>query len=417
MASKEIRHASENSVATLELAGTPDDVLDRIESSDNGQCTVALSSGARDGLESDGGDRSAVGDGATRGDEAATGCTLPRSKAASPGRRAPGFPEIKKAEVRYSVRVGGARTAQHLDDLSGMYFSLPELRQDFARSLLNAGLLPADIATDDENFFIGFIRPGHGSKGQKVSVACDEDLTQMYEVCRSRRNDILLWYCLSREAASAYDTYDVYIPHTGKQRRHVSPPSSGGSEKRRRPPPKSSGGGSPGTGPFAGHPMPYPSHLVHATGSGLRPLTSPTAATGMVGGQTGTASRAAVALSLHGLTSAAPYEKEHVHTAGSPNLLSPHSRELPPRHIPFSMFSGAYALPVCSTSGDGTAESPSGTPDITPRSIHILKERVEVRRLLISQLKEWNDLHQADVIDGDIFHNHKTKILADLDRL
>ncbi len=71
--------------------------------------------------------------------------------------------------------------------------SLQEL-QDFIGGSLPSSISPPDFDVVE----MGYIEAGHGSKGRKVWLFDDEDLSQMYK-CHKKKKRILLW-CYTEEA-------------------------------------------------------------------------------------------------------------------------------------------------------------------------------------------------------------------------
>lgn len=402
-----------DAIATIEIKGAPDEVLQRIESSQDGVCTVSLAaSGAVSGEELRGsdGNQPIVADSSCRGDEAASSPVDRSSTNLSPG--------DGHRDVMYAVRQEKTRTPRHLNDLGGMYRSTADLRRDFAASLININLLPQDFVIKDDNFFIGFIRPGHGAKGQKVSIACDVDVARMYEVCRSRRNDIILWYSLSKEAARAYEDSDIYIPSVKMKPKHpgLQQYNLGGKRKPQTSPVSTAASTTPGMSPTAASARPACLTLSQTpttrcesmqVADSVLPVTQPSPA----------CHPASYSLPKRRYT-AIPEPHGGGSLAASPNRLTRHSSATSLYHLSPSLGPVTTPTQPYASSGDVLADS-CATPVTVPAvwSLRVVKERAETRKWLIEQLKDWADLFQSGVITEEVYTNHKTKILADLEKL
>ena len=58
---------------------------------------------------------------------------------------------------------------------------------------------------DRGQFELGYYEPGHGTKGKKRWLTCDEDMEDMKESYKKKKTEVLLW------------CYDPSIPRVGMQ--------------------------------------------------------------------------------------------------------------------------------------------------------------------------------------------------------
>lgn len=266
----------------------------------------------------------------------------------------------------YTVRMDH-NSAKRLQSLYGTYFDIKTLRRDFVSALREAQLLPESLEFCDEQFAIGYIRPGHGAKGQKVELADENDLATMYAVCRVRQ-DIMLWYSVAKEVVRPAG---VYLPRgkgRGTSMMTWNPPIR--PKKRAKvesePPPKPE--------PAALTPKKSVGPAISHVEVDLTPQIAATAA-------------AVVNWPTPGIGDVTPRTGE-------------------------SLAIGVSSNPVVRpTSAAVTGGSMTSSP--LPATL----ERAGARKTLIEQLRMWFDLYNAGAVLLTDYEHHRQKILQDMDNL
>ena len=279
------------------------------------------------------------------------------------GAQGPTMAVDRSTPFLYTVRMDRNNSAKRLHGVQGTYFDMGLLRRDFVQALHLAEMLPLSVEATDDRFAMGYIRPGHGAKGQKVGLVDERDLANMYEVCRVR-HDVMLWYSVSKDVERPKG---MYLPR-GKGRM-ASPTTSPTLRQRKRAKVDSS--------PKADGVVVTSATLTPSAGiSHVEVELLPQGSTATVLNQTWTPS---------GVT-------DIINRLG----------ESPTSAV------------VSTTRPTPTAAIATGNASSV---LSLTVERANARKTLIEQLRMWFELYNAGAVQIADYECHRQKILQDMERL
>ena len=285
----------------------------------------------------------------------------------------------------YSVRINpnNTRSYKRLPPLRGTYFDLAALRRDFVHCLHQDGMLPKNVGADDTRLTIGYIRPGHGARGQKIYLTDSKALSDMYITCRVRK-EVMLWYGVS---------YDVnipegmYVPGAAGSKSLASQakasaagrsPAASGAVKRK----KSAGGAGMSPAKIAQPVLPQ--------SSGAQPNVASSVAPAVSGVESNLLLPTSMSVNWPSLAGALDVLAQQTQTPPAPNSSLSTTTSQPPLAV--------------------TSQSVS-TPEVDPSAVTM---RAQARTTLIDQLRTWFDLYKAGAVPQADFERHRTRILNDM---